>query len=191
MSLFTLPAALLAFVFAADAAPEPGSKTTIAHVGKAMGLCAKLECTAEQQEKVSEIRAELRHELEANKTEMQSLRHAYAAEFRKDELNEAMLDALKERMDATSDRRAESLQDALADLHRVLQPSQRAKVADRLERHGPAGVLHGHGHHGKGKGKGKDDDARRRANHDRAMKGERTKKAERLEKSKKAKRRAK
>jgi Spy/CpxP family protein refolding chaperone len=199
MSLFTLPAALFALVFTADAAPT--GKSHEIHAGKVMGLCAQIECTAEQKEKIAEIRAELREDLKANSVEMKSLAHAYAAEFRKDALNESMLESLRARMDATSDRRIEEVQEAMTALHAVLAPNQRDKVADRIEERGPGAAFHGHGHGGKGKHKGRDrgskadrpdegkrgDDAKRLDKSKRDKKSERDKKAERVKKAERAK----
>jgi len=130
----------------ASAAPGQGPRPD--HV-PGRGLCQMLECTDAQQTAVTKIKQEQHAEIEEAFKAIGELRTKLAAEFAKPKLDTAAIDKLQAQINALHADMANARLDAMKDLHAVLTPEQRTKMAEKMKRGGP-------GHHRGGKGwKGK------------------------------------
>jgi Spy/CpxP family protein refolding chaperone len=125
------------------------------HWGKhnpAEKICSAVECTDAQLAQIDELFAK-RHEQrdeaahEARKTARAEAHKAIADAFRADEFDVSVLDRVKPEHEDGADREAKMIGFA-TELHAILTPEQRAKLADTIEAGHPMMFLHGkRGHH--------------------------------------------
>lgn len=145
------------------AAPEPSTPRAGAPDSRSFGspLCHRLECTETQKAAVAKIEQAQRAEAAEVKKELQAARAKLAAEFAKPKLDAATIDKLQAEINGFHADLANVRLDSLKDIHAVLTPDQRAKLAAKLakgdhHRGGPKG-----GHKAwRGKGQGPDKDGR-------------------------------
>lgn len=121
-------------------------------------LCAELECSDAQVAKIDELFAS-RHEArdgdahEARKAARAEAHKAIADAFRADEFDVAVLDRAAPEADHDGEDRAAKMVAFATELHAILTPEQRAKLADKIESGHP--MLFGHGKRGHGGKHGK------------------------------------
>jgi len=120
--------------------------TASAHAGehhkRGGGMCKMLECTETQQAAVTKIKQEQRAEMEETRKDMAELRGKLAAEFAKPKLDSAKVDQIQGQINALHADMANARLDAMKEIHTVLTPAQRTKLAEKMKTHGP-------GHRGK------------------------------------------
>lgn len=136
----------------ASADPGQGRGQGQGHV-PGSGLCKMLECTDAQLTAVTKIKQEQRAEVEEARKALDELRTKLAAEFAKPTLDAGVVDQIQAQMNALHADMANARLDGMKDLHAVLTPAQRTKIAEKMKHHG-------FGHHRgakawKGKGQGK------------------------------------
>ncbi|MEM6996872.1 MAG: periplasmic heavy metal sensor [Myxococcota bacterium] len=138
--------ALFGLAAVAVAGPGKGGK------GGAGGVCAKLECSEDQRGELRTILGELRQDTQADREAIKKARASMAAEWVKDRPDEGELQRLQGVVAQHHQAMAAIAADALMEVHEILEPEQRAKLAKLIERRGLAALRRG-GHKGKGKGK--------------------------------------
>ncbi|MFO7561401.1 MAG: Spy/CpxP family protein refolding chaperone [Enhygromyxa sp.] len=119
-------------------------------------LCSVVECSDAQAAQVSELFAK-RHEgrddgaHEARKAARAEAHKQIAAAFRAERFDASVLERVGPPEHDGADHEAKMIGFA-TELHAILTPEQRAKLADKIEAKGPMflGGHHGKGHHGKG-----------------------------------------
>lgn len=125
--------------FAQDAAPKSSTHPQ-AGMGGGMGMmmmkqfAAQLELTQEQQDRMKAILGAAKDWMQQHRAQHQEQFKALIEEFKKDKMDETMLDDLAK----TSEReRLEArifMRQTLVQIHRVLTPEQRVKAAEKLTR---------------------------------------------------------
>lgn len=128
--------------FAAPAASE-GARP---HHEPGAGMCKMLECTDTQSEALTKVRKEQRSEMEDTRKDLKSLHEQMAQEFAKPTLDGAKLDQLQAQINGLRADMANARVDAMKEIHAVLTPAQRTKLADVMK-------TKGHGHKGKAWGR--------------------------------------
>lgn len=163
-----------------DRAAEPGEVGDPGEVGAKRGhhgkhdpgerLCAVIECSEAQAVQIDELFAK-RHERgdgshEDRKAERAAAHKAIADAFRSDNFDVAVLDRVAPDHGDGEDREAKLVGFA-TELHALLTPEQRAKLADEIESGRPMLFHHGkRGKHGKwGKKHGKDFEKKHEGDH--------------------------
>jgi Spy/CpxP family protein refolding chaperone len=116
-------------------------------------LCAELECTDAQAAEIAALMSDLRPERdaaahEARKAARGEAHEAIAAAFRAESFDVSVLERVAPERGDEREREAKMLSFA-TELHALLTPEQRAKLADRVAEGGP--MLFGHHKRGKGK----------------------------------------
>jgi Spy/CpxP family protein refolding chaperone len=168
--LFAVSLASLCFISACDPAEEPTTERSAefesevdandhdGHHGKrgnfAEKLCSELECSEAQVAQISELLADKHEDREDRDDGDHEARKAARAEghkliadaFRADVFDPAVLERAKPEHEG--DREAHMIEFA-SELHAILTPAQRAKLADRVEDGGPMFFM-GHGKRGHG-----------------------------------------
>ena len=121
---------------------EPGGEATGAkrHRG---GLCAKLECTEQQEQELRAVMTELREDAKGDREAIKRLHGTIAAEFAKARPDEDAMKAAMKQIDVHQRELEERGFDAMMEIHALLTPEQRAKVAKAMEHRGLRGLMHG------------------------------------------------
>lgn len=120
------------------------------------GLCATLECTDQQKEELRAVKQELRADSKADREAIKRLHETIATEFAKATPDEAAMRAAGKQIAVHKRELEERGFDAMMEIHALLNPAQRAELAELMKRRGPRALMGGKGRHGrKGKGKGK------------------------------------
>jgi hypothetical protein len=118
------------------------------------GFCERIACTAAQKQEVQALVKELREDTKGDREAIRKLNGKLAAEFAEDKPSDKDLDAIQLEIARHERAIGDRVQDALLELHGVLDAKQRAEVARMIEHRGLRMLAKGHGkHHGKGKGK--------------------------------------
>lgn len=138
--------ALVGLTGAAVAKPDAGAEGVRAQQ-RGGGLCAQLECTDQQKEELRAVMTELRGDAKADREAIARLRGTIATEYAKARPDETAMRAAMKAIDARQREIQERGFDAMMEVHALLTPEQRAKVAKGMERRGFPGMLRG----GKGK----------------------------------------
>jgi Spy/CpxP family protein refolding chaperone len=140
-------------VLAADAPPGPKEHG---------GLCEKISCTTAQKQQVHDLMRELREDTKGDREAIRTLHGKLAAEFAEPKPSDKDIDAIQLELARHEAAIGDRVQDAMMELHGVLDAKQRAEVARMIEHRGLRGLMKGPGRHGKpgkpgksGKGKGK------------------------------------
>jgi Spy/CpxP family protein refolding chaperone len=144
---------------AADAVGPDGLASKHARHGKhgkhnpADRLCAELECTDAQAAQITALMSDLRPERdpaahEARKAARGEAHEAIADAFRAETFDASVLERVAPERGDKSERDAKMVAFA-AELHALLTPEQRAKLADRVAEGGPMLFGHHKGKHGK------------------------------------------
>lgn len=138
-------AALLGFGGIAAAGPGGGGDGS----GKRHGICAKLECSEDQRQRLRTVVRELRDDTKADREAIRGLQREMAAVWAGDAPDEAELARLQAAIAGHRAAMTATATDALMEVHALLTPEQRALFAKIIERRG-VGALRG-GHHKRGK----------------------------------------
>jgi Spy/CpxP family protein refolding chaperone len=153
---------LLATLAAVGTGDSSSKNRPAAQAQRAALLCKQLQCTPAQQQKIKEIRKNVRSELSDEKAELVNLRRSLAAEFAKTNLDKAAIGRITNRMQALRNEIAQERTSSMIETHAVLTAEQRKKYSEILarrghERHGKRKAKHAAngGPKGKGAGKGK------------------------------------
>ena len=101
--------------------------------GRGARMCAKLECTDDQEEELRAIFAEMRQDAKGDREAIERLRAQMKTEFAKDKLDEAKLRQLQEQIATHHKELASRRLDAMLDVHGVLDSGQRKKLIDMME----------------------------------------------------------
>lgn len=125
--------------------------------GPGARLCAKLSCTAPQEEKVAAIIKALKVEAKPERQAIRALHGEVMAEYAKAKPDQAKMKKAYAQIDEHRKAIRNHVHDAAMELHAVLDAKQRAALAELVGTRGLERMLKGgHGRHGKGKGgKGK------------------------------------
>ncbi|MCA9717763.1 MAG: periplasmic heavy metal sensor [Myxococcales bacterium] len=152
----------------ANAKPGKGAGAG-AGAGKVEHMCQRLECTDNQKAQLQNILKGKRDAHKANREKVQQLQAQLAAEYRKARPNESVMQGIYQQLDTLEDQRRAEMHKTAMQIHAVLTPAQRDKVATAIEHRGPRALMGGKGHgprggKGKGKGKGKGNRGQKGAN---------------------------
>lgn len=116
------------------------------------GICAKLSCTDDQREQIREVMKELRADAKGDREAIKRLHGQMAAEFAKDQPDEAALRAAQAQAAVHEKELRDRGFDALMEVHALLDAEQRASLAKAMKHRGLRGLM-GPGRRGKHKGK--------------------------------------
>lgn len=141
---------LLGLGGAALAKPAVDGASADRHRG---GLCAKLECTDQQKEELKAVMTELREDTKGDREAIRRLHGTISKEFAKARPDEKAMRAAMAQIETHERELKERGFDAVMEIHALLTPEQRAKVAKAMEHRGLRGLMGGRG--GKGKRGGK------------------------------------
>jgi Spy/CpxP family protein refolding chaperone len=112
--------------------------------------CARLGCSDEQRTKIAEIMKDVKPRAEGKREAMKQAHEKLAAAFRSDHFGEDDMAAFKATGAALRQGHMQARSETIARVHAVLTPEQREKVATKIEKHGPRGLLGDkRGRHGK------------------------------------------
>jgi Spy/CpxP family protein refolding chaperone len=129
-------------VLAADAPAEPKQHG---------GFCERIACTTAQKQQVGDLFSELREDTKGDREAIRRLHGKLAAEFAEDKPSDKDIDAIQVELARHKAAIGDRVQDALMELHGVLDAKQRAEVAKMIEHRG----LEMLGKHGSKGGRGK------------------------------------
>lgn len=119
-------------------------------------LCAALACTEAQAADILKLRAALREQNKAGKSDREATQRELATMVRSGKLDARKVEALLAKHSDAMRKREAAQAKALVELNGMLDAGQRTKLAALIEGHGMHAVFGGHGKrggHGKGKGK--------------------------------------
>ena len=135
--------------FGGIAAAAPGGDGGGDKSARRHGICAKLECSEDQRDRLRTIIGELRDDTKADREAIQRLQREMASLWAGDAPDEAELARLQAAVAGHRTAMTSIATGALMEVHAILTPEQRALFAKIIERRG-VGALRG-GHHKRGK----------------------------------------
>jgi Spy/CpxP family protein refolding chaperone len=107
-------------------------------------MCQRLECSADQRTRIAKIQETQAPNLKAEREAMRALRQQVRAEWAKAAPDARTLDKLDDQIAAHQARIHDARRAAMLQIHAILTPAQRAKLAAAMDRKGK----------GKGEGRG-------------------------------------
>ncbi len=139
-------------------AKKPGKGKPGAGGDKIERMCQRLECSAQQKTQLQSILKGKREAHKASRAQLEQLQSQLAAEYRKARPNEATMRRIYSQLDALRDKQRAEMHKTAMQIHAVLTPAQREKVATSIERRGVRALMgggKGHGERGKNGKNGK------------------------------------
>lgn len=115
-------------------------------------VCERLGCSDEQRAELGVIVKELRTDAKPDREAIRSLQAELAAEWATDAPDEAKLEALTGQIATHHQAMGRLAQDALMEVHALLDAGQRATLAKLIERRGLRALMGGGRHRGGKKG---------------------------------------
>ena len=149
LSVAALAGALM-FTGTGDAnAKGPRDGAHKGHGNKMARVCKAVECTQDQQAAIKQIREEAKKDSATHREAAKKARQSLKAEFAKDNLDTAKINALYAELDRAQAGMKAEKREAKMQMHGVFTPEQREKLAKLKDKRGDRATR------GKGKGKGK------------------------------------
>lgn len=119
------------------------------HDGKRVDrMCQRLECTADQRTKIAKIQETQGPGLKAEREAMRALRQQVRAEWAKASPDVRALDKLDDQIAAHQAKIHDARRAAMLQIHAILTPAQRAKLAAAMDRKGKGEGRKGEGRKG-------------------------------------------
>lgn len=129
--LLLAPVVLASFHFAPRLAAAEGGKGR----GPLQRVCEQIECSAEQEVAVRDVFVQARIDSKSDHEAIRELRREIADEWVKDQLDEAKIAKLHERIASHERNIADRQHEAMLELHDVLTAEQREAVVALLAEH--------------------------------------------------------
>lgn len=134
-----------------DKKGKKGKKHKKAHK-RGGSLCGPLSCTDEQREKVAKIMQRADARTKSDRTDMQALHTALGRELAKETPSTKELERIRKDLERRRAAQSKRTFAAMLEIHAVLEPEQRERLAQLIERRGAHRVLKGRPHGSRGKG---------------------------------------